>query len=71
MKKKSNLKNLTTYFNKVQNYISMEYDEKLAKKMGEVKYIDVTAGYIKNCCSINKTVPFAANGIVRLLKNTN
>ena len=57
-------------FNKVKQYIEMEYWENLSKKMQEPKFLSVSAGYINNCISLNKTVPYIAQGIVKLLKKT-
>lgn len=58
------------FFNLVKNYIEMEYNEELAKKMCLLKYIDVTSGYVSNCLFLNKTVPYTAYGIVKLLNKT-
>lgn len=58
------------YFNLVQKYIEMEYNEELAHKMSLLKYIDIITPYIKNCISLDKPVPYAANGVVKFLSRT-
>jgi hypothetical protein len=56
---------------KVSKYIELEYDIKYCQKMIEKKHINITKGYIKNCNSLNKTIPYIAQGIVRYLKGIN
>lgn len=58
------------YFNKVKNYISLEYSEELARKASLPKYLDITFAYSKNCLSLKKSVPFTANGIVKFISKT-
>lgn len=61
---------IVIYFNLVKDYISMEYSDELAHKMSLIKYVDVVVGYIKNCMSLNKPVPYMASGVVRFLNKT-
>jgi hypothetical protein len=58
------------YTNKVKSYIAMEYDEKLLSKIYEKKFAEVCSGYISNCYSLKKSIPYTANGIAKLLNKT-
>jgi hypothetical protein len=58
------------YFNKVKEYVLLEYSEELAKKMSLPKYLNITFPYCKNCLSLKKPVPYAANEIVRFITKT-
>lgn len=62
---------ITDYHNGVENYIRMEYGNNLADKMVQKKYENISTGYIKNCLSLKKPIPYTANGLVRYLKDTN
>lgn len=59
---------LVPFFNKVKDYISMEFSEELSREMSLLSNIDTTTAYIKNCIHLRKTVPYTANGIVKILK---
>lgn len=58
------------YFNKVKEYIRMEYGEEIARKMSLLSNINVTTSYCNNCFSLNKSVPQAANMLAKYLKET-
>jgi hypothetical protein len=58
------------YLDLVQNYIHMEYDSNLSSKIVSKKFLKIVRGYIKNCISMKKTVPFMANNIVKLIRNS-
>jgi hypothetical protein len=58
------------YFNRVKDYVLLEYSEELAKKMSQPKYMNITFPYCKNCLSLKKPVPFTANEIVRFITKT-
>ena len=58
------------YFNKVKEYIEMEYSDELSQKMSDPKYLNITNPYTRNCYSLKKTIPYTANEIVRFLNKT-
>jgi len=58
------------YTNKVKEYILIEYNREILNKMYDKKFSDICSGYIANCYSLNKTVPYTANGLVSILKKT-
>lgn len=58
------------YANKVKKYISMEYDDNLLSKIYEKKFAEICSGYISNCYSLKKSIPYTANGIAKLLHKT-
>lgn len=60
----------TEYFNRVKEYVRMEYSDEMAHKMSILKYLDITFPYCKNCYSLKKPIPYAANEIVRFLNKT-
>lgn len=67
---KTNNSELSSYIDKIELYIELEYDIKLVDKMNDKKYSTISYGYIKNCFSLNKTVPVTARGLVKYLQNT-
>ena len=70
-KNKDKTANQRKYFNKVQEYVSLEYSEELKEKMCSPKYLNIAFSYSNNCLSLNKPVPFTANEIVRFISKTN
>ena len=58
------------YFNRVKEYVRMEYSDEIANKMSILKYFDITFPYCKNCYSLKKPIPYAANEIVRFLNKS-
>lgn len=68
--KKTDQEAFTKYYDKVKMYLSMEYSELLAEKMELNKYINVCKGYLRNCYSLKKNVPYAANGLATYLNNS-
>lgn len=58
------------FLNKVERYISTEYDNDLVAKMRSSKFENIVKGYIKNCMALNKTVPYVCYEVVRLLKKS-
>jgi hypothetical protein len=58
------------YINRVRSYISIEYNKKLSTKMREKKFQDICKGYISNCYSLKKPIPYTASGIVNILRKT-
>jgi hypothetical protein len=71
MKKKISKNALDLIFKKVQLYIELEYDEDTKNKMLNPKYHTIVRPYISNCISLNKSIPYIANGVVRFIRNTN
>lgn len=59
------------YFDKVKQYIVMEYDENVLSKIYEKKFAEICSGYISNCYSLKKPIPYVANGVAKLLNRTN
>lgn len=59
------------FYNKVRQYIELEYSEDIALKMGSLKYVDICWGYIKNCLYLKKSIPETANGVFFLLSKIN
>jgi hypothetical protein len=59
------------YFNRVKEYVRMEYSDEMASKMSVLKYFEIVFPYCKNCYSLQKTIPYAANEVVRFLNKTN
>lgn len=60
-----NTKKLDIIIDKVEDYLVYEYDSMYVAKMNNKKHKEIIHSYIKNCVSINKTVPYIAQGIVR------
>ena len=58
------------YFNKVKEYVRMEYSDEIANKMSILKYFNITFPYTKNCYSLKKRIPYTANEVVRFLNET-
>lgn len=54
--------------NKVKEYIRMEYDEEIYKKICTFKFMNILTGYVVNCLSLRRpekyTVPFMAQHMV-------
>lgn len=59
------------YFNRVKEYVRMEYSDEMANKMSILKYFQINFPYCKNCYSLKKPIPYAANEVVRFLSKTN
>jgi RNase P subunit RPR2 len=58
------------YFNRVKEYVRMEYSDEMAAKMSVLKYFKITLPYCKNCYSLKRPIPYTANEIVRFLNKT-
>lgn len=58
------------YTHKIKQYLLMEYNEALLSKMYDKKFAEICSGYIANCYSLKKSIPYAANGIAKLLNKT-
>jgi hypothetical protein len=51
-------------------YVRLEYSDELADKINQPKYRNIAFPYAKNCYSLKKSIPYAANEIVRYVSKT-
>ena len=58
------------YYDRVCNYILLEYNEDLITQMNKPKYKNIIVPFIKNCFSLNKTIPDTSHGVVNYLRKT-
>jgi len=58
------------YFNRMIEYVRLEYSDELADKINQPKYRNIAFPYAKNCYSLKKSIPYAANEIVRYVSKT-
>jgi hypothetical protein len=58
------------YFNRIVEYVRLEYSDELANKINQLKYFNIAFPYAKNCYSLKKTIPYAAHEIVRYVIKT-
>lgn len=70
MKKKISKDVFDLTFEKVEMYVELEYDKDTKNKMTNSKYETIVRSYISNCISINKSIPYIANGVVKFIRST-
>lgn len=70
-KDKNKIQKEKEYFNRVKQYIVLEYSKELQEKMCSPKYLNISFSYSNNCFSLNRPVQFTANEIARFLNKTN
>jgi len=58
------------YFNRMIEYVRLEYSDELADKINQPKYSNIAFPYAKNCYSLKKSIPYAAHEIVRYVSKT-
>ena len=59
--------NILKYYNRVREYIIMEYSQELSDKMENPKYNNICVPYVKNCYSLRKTIPYTATGFGKFI----
>ena len=69
MKKKEPKDIFEITFDKVFYYLEMEYSSDIFEKSKQKKYQSIIIPYIKNCISLNKTIPYISQGIATFIKS--
>lgn len=63
-------KSYSDYFTAVKNYIELEYDQNILQKLEQSKFSSIVSGFVRNCLSLKKTIPYTAGGLVKFLSTT-